>query len=264
MTAKIASFVWHDRFSFVAPRFVGEKSVRPVSVIVVGVYGNVEIITNGRRFSGRAFIVGPNVERSLKAETSGVYSLHLDPLNPFACELIKMRRGRPEVEDVSALLSSAHLELIKEIAGGRHIVDDAFMLSEEIPRSVIPEPGYIHIDPRVELVADWLQTHIPFRVDLPFLADLCGLSPRGLTHTFSTVTGISLRQYLLWVKVRHAMNIFRADSSLTEVAQLSGFSDSAHLSRAFRRLFSFSPSLFSNKRIACLYNYEALPVEAPG
>ena len=47
----------------------------------------------------------------------------------------------------------------------------------------------------------------------------------------------------LWLRLRRAVELLASAGSLTEAAHDAGFSDSAHLSRTFRKMFGVKPSL---------------------
>jgi AraC-like DNA-binding protein len=80
------------------------------------------------------------------------------------------------------------------------------------------------------------------RSPLKELAALVALSPSRLEHLFKTTTGVSLRHYLLWQRLRRAVEELATGSSVTRAAHSAGFSDTAHLSRTFRRMLGFTPS----------------------
>jgi AraC-like DNA-binding protein len=58
-----------------------------------------------------------------------------------------------------------------------------------------------------------------------------------LRHLFVEQTGLPFRTYLLWLRLTKAVAVFAGGGSLTEAAHEAGFSDSAHFSRTFRRMF---------------------------
>ena len=65
-------------------------------------------------------------------------------------------------------------------------------------------------------------------------------SPRS--RSFSSIwlleeTGLPFRTYVLWRRLMKAVEIRAAGESLTEAAHQAGFSDSAHFSRTFLRMF---------------------------
>lgn len=80
-------------------------------------------------------------------------------------------------------------------------------------------------------------------VTLAALAKAVHLSPSRLAHRFRESTGVPLRRYVLWSRLRTAVEAAMRGASLTEAAHLAGFADSAHLSRTFRATFGITPSL---------------------
>ena len=70
-----------------------------------------------------------------------------------------------------------------------------------------------------------------------------------LAHLFTDEVGISIRQYLLWIKMRYAAELFVRNKTLSEVAHEIGFSDSSHLSRTFTRYFALTPSYLANNKL---------------
>jgi AraC-like DNA-binding protein len=77
---------------------------------------------------------------------------------------------------------------------------------------------------------------------LPDAARRIGLSPTRLTHLFTREVGIPFRRFVLWTRVKRAVEETRAGADLTRAAVAAGFSDSAHLSRTFRAMFGLPPS----------------------
>lgn len=77
---------------------------------------------------------------------------------------------------------------------------------------------------------------------LAALASFAGLSAGRLGHVFSDEVGIPLRRYVLWARMRRAAELLQQGRSITDAAQAGGFSDAAHMSRSFRRMFGLTPS----------------------
>ncbi|TQV77591.1 helix-turn-helix transcriptional regulator [Aliikangiella marina] len=72
------------------------------------------------------------------------------------------------------------------------------------------------------------------------VAKQLALSESRFLHLFSEEMGISWRPYLLWRRMMCAIQALVNNKSATEAAYLAGFSDSAHLSRTFRKNFGMS------------------------
>ncbi len=79
-------------------------------------------------------------------------------------------------------------------------------------------------------------------MSLAEVAKKVGLSPSRLTHLFREQLGIPPTRYLLWTRLRHALEALANRSSVTDAAYAAGFSDGPHLSRTFRAMLGFSPA----------------------
>ncbi|MEO3475793.1 AraC family transcriptional regulator [Roseomonas sp. CAU 1739] len=97
-------------------------------------------------------------------------------------------------------------------------------------------------DARVARVIGMLGLRLDDPPKLAEAAHLAKLSPDRFRHLFVEETGLQYRSYLLWLRLGRAVAAFAEGHSLTEAAHAAGFSDSAHLSRTFRRTFGLMPS----------------------
>ncbi|HSW13665.1 MAG TPA: AraC family transcriptional regulator [Solimonas sp.] len=253
--------IWRDRFIFTAPGMETEASCRPAIAILVGTRGPITITTDsGASCSGRALLVGPNVPRTLRAADAGLYSLNLDPVHRSCRYLRNQVLAGREVVDLSAQLDAATLRQLATTLQSPGDCANSYRSSELLLAALFPPLlGIPPIDPRIEMVAFWLMTHTPRRPDATQLAALCGLSEGRLTHLFTEQLGLSIRNYLHWVKMRKATELLGQEMSLTAVAHAIGFADSSHLSRTFKEFFSLTPSFLSNAalvRFKVCDNYE--------
>ncbi len=77
-------------------------------------------------------------------------------------------------------------------------------------------------------------------MDRAALARSVHLSPTRFSHWFVERTGVPLRSYKKWLKLRVAMDALLAGKNPMEAAMLAGFSDLAHMSRAFSDSFGLT------------------------
>ena len=105
--------------------------------------------------------------------------------------------------------------------------------------SVAPPPPY---DRRIQAVFEHVRAHTEDKILLEDLARRVHLSPGRLGHLFKDQVGVPVRRFLLWARLRRAHKHILRGASLTAAAHEAGFADSAHFSRAYRRLFGVSPS----------------------
>jgi AraC-like DNA-binding protein len=104
------------------------------------------------------------------------------------------------------------------------------------------------------------------RCSLADLASVLNLSYHRASHVFVETVGIPVRTYQLWQKLYRASAPLQAGKSLTEAAQIAGFSDSAHYSRAFQTAYGRSPTeMFRTRRIEvfCRDEFREAAVPAP-
>mgnify|MGYP003578435601 CR=1 FL=1 len=97
-------------------------------------------------------------------------------------------------------------------------------------------------DYRVRKVIAWVAERLDRPLSLADAVPVAGLSSSRLRHLFVEQTGLPFKTYLLWSRLSRAVAIMAAGSSLTAAGHEAGFSDSAHLSRTFRRMFGVAPT----------------------
>lgn len=98
------------------------------------------------------------------------------------------------------------------------------------------------IDPRVRKAIDVMYEHRDEDLSVGELAERIGLSESHLSHLFSEQIGVPVSRYRMWLRAVEASRQLTGGKSITEVAHAAGFSDGAHLSRTFKRLFGQTPS----------------------
>lgn len=105
----------------------------------------------------------------------------------------------------------------------------------------IAPPAGAH--PAIRRVLRWLAEAPPGAdASLAALAARARLSPGRFMHAFTATVGIPLRPYLRWTRLQRAAGAIAAGAGLGEAALAAGFSDAAHMTRTFRRMFGVAPS----------------------
>ncbi len=99
---------------------------------------------------------------------------------------------------------------------------------------------------RVHRVQDHIETCLDSAPTLEELAEVAGFSKYHFHRIYSGVTGESLLRYVNRVRLERAAAALahRPDLSVTDVACMYGFSDSAVFSRAFRQHYQVSPTMY--------------------
>ncbi|MBJ2247817.1 helix-turn-helix domain-containing protein [Pseudomonas haemolytica] len=92
-------------------------------------------------------------------------------------------------------------------------------------------------DPRIERALATLDRHLGGKVSAQALAAAAHLSLSQLERLFTDQLGLPVRRLVLWRRLRIALQLALAGSTLTEAAHGAGFADSAHFSRTMKQLF---------------------------
>ena len=97
------------------------------------------------------------------------------------------------------------------------------------------------------LARDLLRDHLSDNVVLTDLARAVNLSPFHLLRVFRSEFGLTPHAYQLQARVEHAKRLLARGSSVTRAAHDSGFFDSSHLTRNFRRLVGVTPGRYGRR-----------------
>lgn len=98
-------------------------------------------------------------------------------------------------------------------------------------------------------VIEYLDTHLPKRVDLAHLAALAGLSQSHFSRAFKASTGIAPYRWQLDARIRRAQALLiDTQASLDHVAEATGFADAVHFGRTFRKLTGATPAAWRDDR----------------
>ena len=92
-------------------------------------------------------------------------------------------------------------------------------------------------DQRALAMIDYARKTLENTVTLPSAAEHVCLSHSRARHLFVAQTGLPFKTYVLWLRLERAVTLYAKGISLTEAAHSSGFADSAHFSRTFKRTF---------------------------
>ena len=115
--------------------------------------------------------------------------------------------------------------------------------------------GAASLDPRVRLVEAIMVRNLGQRLSLAELARRTGVSVSRLAHLFKNQIGVSPRQYLKSLRLRHARSLLEIPSlSVKEVAGQVGLTTGA-LIKQFRRAYGVPPG--RHRRGLRAFNKEA-------
>jgi len=93
-----------------------------------------------------------------------------------------------------------------------------------------------------------MESHCQESIPLARLAHIAGMSQSTLLRAFRRVMKRSPIDHLIRLRVQHACaKLTDGESSITEIALATGFSDSNYFSRQFRRITGMSPRQYQQQ-----------------
>lgn len=203
--------------------------------ITLALTGEVRVEQPGGTFAGTGVTIASDIPHRMTG--SGLIAIvFVDPDGA-------MGRGV-----AAALLGGAPAAPIGDSGLRRSLAPLARALDPDTTRDAmlaIARTAIDRIAPRIAPPADPrlapILAALPGQIDqtLAKVAESAGvfLSPERLRHLFAEHTGLPYKTYMLWLRMNRALGEYASGRSLTEAAHAAGFSDSAHLSRVFRRTF---------------------------
>ena len=107
-----------------------------------------------------------------------------------------------------------------------------------------PEKEHPKADVRVIKILQKIATEHPEKLTVANLANQICLSESRLRAVFREATGMPVYQYMMWARIRFAINRIMNGYAVSEAAREAGFADSSHFHKMMIRMFGISPSQF--------------------
>ncbi len=97
----------------------------------------------------------------------------------------------------------------------------------------------------IQDVAIYIDRHSRENLKVDDLAKMCNMSYSYFAKVFHRQYGQSCKQYIEFIRLTKAENLLLfTDHDLSDIAEETGFSDSSHLIRCFRRLYHITPKQY--------------------
>lgn len=105
----------------------------------------------------------------------------------------------------------------------------------------IPE---MHLDPVINVVLDYIRTHLSEDLGVEQLAHISHMSRFALMHRFKQMTGFTLHHFVQRKRLLAAAEEMRAGKTAQAAASSSGFGEYSSFSRAWKAFYGNSPRAF--------------------
>lgn len=165
--------------------------------------------------------------------------LYIEPESRAGRHIATRLRSEPSIAswvDAAQGLQGIARGRVERWEEARRIYDEVLEQLVPIDQRARPWP------PVIQRLVAMLPARLDDELRLGALAQELELSESRLAHLISEYLGIPFRTYVLWLRLERAAAEMAASRTLTQAAHHAGFSDGAHLSRVFRRMFGIAPS----------------------
>ncbi|MFC5077542.1 Virulence regulon transcriptional activator VirF [Vibrio thalassae] len=185
-------------------------------------------------------VIDSNVEHQLQMDEGWI--LLVEPSSELGVALSKKLEGRPSRVFEGSALSFNHIQNTDDVAVQLSSLFESLGLPITFP--FLNES--LTTDPRIRTLLNELSQCLDGQCLKPNhwrasdVAKKLALSESRFLHLFSKELGIPWRPYLLWCRMICAVRAILKGASATDAAYMAGFSDSAHLSRSFRKTFGMT------------------------
>ena len=223
-------------------------------MVFVCVGGKGTLTLGNRNFAisaGDVFFTFPHLPHLYAADESepwSIYWAHFYSANPSVPKIIKSSA-------ISAEHPVLHIRRVGEIADmSKTIFSDLYKCSAA--ELMYRQSVFVHMlfkiftlassqnkkDPYVSKALEYIHGNPDKYISLDILADKCGVSKYYLSHMFTEQTGVSVKQYILSLRLSNAKFLLEStEKSVTEISQMCGYENSMYFSNAFKKYYGLSP-----------------------
>lgn len=222
-------------YSFEINDLKTEEHSHPVCEIIQATNGDFSILVDGEVHKNVQFaIIRANVHHKIISDNSTVKILMIESHNAILNEYL---------EEIAVEFRNDKFYIAKY-----GIATD---LSAQIKTIALNKNLQASEDERVNRSLKYIANNqLEYKNLISILTNEVSLSESRLSHLFKQHTGVSIKKYLVWDKLRKAIKTYlNSQDNLTSVSIDNGFFDQAHLSNSFKNLLGVSPSKAYNSRI---------------
>lgn len=233
--------------------FVGSNS-RPVSVhkhpviqFILATNGEFKTKseTTGEWLYKQGLLIKPNHSHECDATDIPIISVEIEPDSKLGNWIIsEVFEDEPVLEYPSDRLKTIDFALLQRFLQTQSWAEvyiyfkEFFKLADN---SLISQR-----DQRISSVTEFIHDNIHETLNTEQLMEVSLLSESRLLHLFKEQMGLPIRNYILWYRLKVAIEQAMQGLSLTQAAHLAGFSDQAHFSRSCISMIGLPPSNITN------------------
>jgi AraC-like DNA-binding protein len=230
-------YYWNGQDMYVGKFPNNTEHRHHVLQIEIGIKTSFRLQIDGASYEYRSVIIAPNVPHQVDDHNEWQLMLHIDPESLAAKQLLETHLGNRRFKEIVFSSIESLLPEINSYVHSIHSCRNAKKLFDNIVSALLSSPiNPTPIDQRIKAALKILRRLPVKKISTKAIAEAICLSESRFTHLFKYQMGIPVRRYLLWLRLRDAVEQAFNGMSFTYAAHHAGFSDSAHLSRTFKQM----------------------------
>lgn len=220
-------------------------------ILSASIQGNLTVSAYDRYAlldAGQAYLLQSPGDYTLQAVSDGLYLL-LQLRGELVPRLLagRLNKGGALFPTGAAAIRETALALaVLEDEQGQAPGETASSLAYSLLLKLRAQPERVRVDagsPLVEAAVAIIQEEFPFLEGVDELAERLEVSAAHLGRVFTKKTGISPGKYITRVRIEFAKLLLRdPDTTISYVAEASGFANANYFAKVFRRETGLSPS----------------------
>lgn len=238
-----AVYVWNGRMLFFRKSILSQEHAHHAIQICMGLEKPIGF-RDAKRFyqESRFFIIDSDSSHTIEAGDSRHAFLFIEPELTIAQ---KIREKFLTQEKIRVMDFAPFQEIASVLLENYFEPKSCQEIGEVVDRILFQLAGTNNLKQTLDYrigKAIQLISQADEKITPEWLAHNVELSESRLQHLFKEQVGVPIREYLLWRKLMQAIKSLSQFDFVTDAAHEGGFSDSAHFSRTFKRMFGITPT----------------------
>jgi len=255
-------YMWHGISALFFSSYVTDVHSHNTLQIFVDLHDNFKCkIGNGKWESYKSLVIKENVMHQLDTNGSTQLLIYLDKDTHAAKKLKTKYLGQQDifVPDVN-ILTGIEPDVLQQTL----LEPDAQKMLNIVNRviEILCGSQILKSDKRISKARQLLAEKHPSELSVKNIADEVCLSESRVRALFKAETGIPLYNYIIWARIRYAVNKIINGYSVNEAALEAGFTDSSHFHKMMVKMFGINPSyIFKNNKSFHILLCDTIPLK---
>lgn len=236
------------KWLFIIGPSITSRSHRHYPIEISISIGKPDRISHRGGFRGK--VVNSNIDHELDGGKDLRVLMQFDPQSSQGIKLNYIYLLKEKIKDVESELIEKFSDRFINCWREKVSSDEAYELNTEFVNQLCGNLEFYYTqDKRIQFVSNYLAENPYEGLTAKSLSLQCGISESRLLHLFKEKMGITIRNYILWIRLVKGLQHISKGREMAEAASLAGFSDHPHFSRTFMKMFGHPPStLLKNSR----------------